>query len=70
MIKKLLCEKDLFIFDLDGTTTDTEPCHYEAYRRTMESICPGHTITPSEFRENYVGHSETEIYYLLKKNKN
>jgi len=69
MIKSLLSEKDLFIFDLDGTATDTEPCHYEAYRRTMETVCPGQTITPSEFLENYVGHSETEIYSLLKKNK-
>ncbi len=69
MIKELLSQKELFIFDLDGTATDTEPCHYEAYRRTMEKLCPGNTIPPEEFLSCYVGHSETEIYSLLKKNK-
>ena len=65
-----LGEKKLFIFDLDGTATDTEPFHYEAYRQTVEALCPGHTVTKEEFLQNYVGHPETEIYSLLKKNKN
>ena len=66
----VLSEKKLFIFDLDGTATDTEPFHYEAYRQTVEEFCPGHTVTKEEFLQNYVGHPETEIYSLLKKNKN
>ena len=37
------------IFDLDGTATDTEPFHYEAYRQTVEEFCPGHTVTKEEF---------------------
>lgn len=69
MNKRILDEKELFIFDLDGTVCDTEPCHHEAYVRTIESLCPGHTIPPEEFLSCYVGHSETEIYSLLKKNK-
>lgn len=64
-----LSEKKLFIFDLDGTATDTEPFHYEAYRKTVEAFCPGCTVTKEEFLKNYVGHPETEIYTLLKKNK-
>ncbi len=69
MNKKILDEKELFIFDLDGTVCDTEPCHHAAYVRTIESLCPGHTIPAEEFLSEYVGHSETEIYSLLKKNK-
>lgn len=69
MNKSILAKKDLFIFDLDGTVCDTEPCHHAAYVRTIESLCPGHTIPPEEFLSCYVGHSETEIYSLLKKNK-
>lgn len=69
MNKTLLDEKELFIFDLDGTVCDTEPCHHAAYVRTIESLCPGHTISHAEFLSCYVGHSETEIYSLLKKNK-
>lgn len=69
MNKKILDEKELFIFDLDGTVCDTEPCHHAAYVRTIEALCPGNTIPPEEFLSEYVGHSETEIYSLLKKNK-
>lgn len=68
-LTETLSEKKLFIFDMDGTITDTEPCHYEAYRRTMEAICPGNTITEDEFLRCYVGHPETEIYALLKEKK-
>ncbi|MBQ2729899.1 MAG: HAD family phosphatase [Clostridia bacterium] len=70
MNKEILDAKELFIFDLDGTVCDTEPCHHAAYVRTIEMLCPGHTIPPEEFLSCYVGHSETEIYRLLKKNKN
>ncbi|MBQ4066412.1 MAG: HAD family phosphatase [Clostridia bacterium] len=69
MNKRILDEKELFIFDLDGTVCDTEPCHHAAYVRTIESLCPGHTIPAEEFLTCYVGHSETEIYSLLKRNK-
>ncbi len=69
MDKRIFDEKELFIFDLDGTVCDTEPCHHAAYVRTIESLCPGHTIPAEEFLSCYVGHSETEIYSLLKKNK-
>lgn len=61
--------KKLFIFDLDGTVTDTEPCHFEAYRRTVEAFCPGQCVTEEEFLRCYVGHPETEIYALLKEKK-
>lgn len=64
-----LSDKKLFIFDMDGTITDTEPCHYEAYRRTIEALCPGNTVTENEFLSCYVGHPETEIYALLKEKK-
>ena len=70
MNKTVLDSKELFIFDLDGTVCDTEPCHHGAYVRTIEALCPGNTIPPEEFLSCYVGHSETEIYSLLKKNKN
>ena len=69
MNKSILSQKKLFIFDLDGTVCDTEPCHHLSYVRTIESLCPGHTITHEEFLSCYVGHPETEIYTLLKKNK-
>lgn len=69
MNKSILDTKELFIFDLDGTVCDTEPCHHAAYVRTIEALCPGHTIPAEEFLSCYVGHSETEIYSLLKKNK-
>jgi len=69
MNKHELDKKELFIFDLDGTVCDTEPCHHAAYVRTIESLCPGHTISAEEFLTCYVGHSETEIYSLLKMNK-
>lgn len=69
MNKSILDTKKLFIFDLDGTVCDTEPCHHAAYVRTIEALCPGHTISAEEFLRCYVGHSETEIYSLLKKNK-
>jgi len=69
MNKNILDTKALLIFDLDGTVCDTEPCHHAAYVRTIESLCPGNTIPPEEFLSCYVGHSETEIYSLLKKNK-
>lgn len=69
MNRSVLDTKELFIFDLDGTVCDTEPCHHEAYVRTIEALCPGHTISHDEFLSCYVGHPETEIYSLLKKNK-
>lgn len=69
MNKRILDQKELFIFDLDGTVCDTEPCHHAAYVRTIEALCPGHTIPAEEFLSCYVGHPESEIYSLLKANK-
>ena len=67
MNKQILDTKELFIFDLDGTITDTEPCHFESYRRTLLSIC-NIVLTEEEFLRCYVGHPETEIYALLRQN--
>lgn len=69
MKKSILDSKKLFIFDLDGTVTDTEPCHRESYDRTLKMLCDS-SMGHEEFLENYVGHSETDIYRLMRKNKN
>ena len=70
MLKQILSEKEFFIFDMDGTITDTEPLHFEAYRRTMQDFFPDLLLTKEEFLTCYVGHPETEIYGLLKQAHN
>ena len=67
-LSSVLKTKKLFIFDLDGTVTDTEPLHRLSYDSVLRDIC-GQGMEHEEFLENYVGHSETEIYGLLKKNR-
>ncbi|MDD6095500.1 MAG: HAD family phosphatase [Clostridia bacterium] len=66
MLKEILSEKKLFIFDIDGTITDTEPLHRQSYDRTLRTLCPGQTMEHEEFLKNYVGSSETVIYKRMK----
>ncbi len=68
-LKDILSSKKLFIFDLDGTVTDTEPLHRLSYDRTLRELIPGETMEHDDFLTNYVGHSESEIYRLMKKNR-
>lgn len=67
MLKDILAEKELFIFDMDGTITDTEPLHFMSYQCTLAELFPGFVLTEEEFLSCYVGHPETEIYALLQK---
>ena len=67
MLKDILANKKLFIFDMDGTITDTEPLHFLSYQRTLSELFPGFVLTEEEFLSCYVGHPETEIYMLLQK---
>lgn len=67
MRKEKLNEKKLFIFDLDGTVTDTEPLHRLSYDRALRKLCPGQTMEEADFLKNYVGSSETVIYERMKK---
>lgn len=66
MLKQILAEKEFFIFDMDGTITDTEPLHFMSYQRTLQDFFPAFRLTEEEFLTCYVGHPETEIYALLK----
>lgn len=66
MLKQILSKKECFIFDMDGTITDTEPLHFAAYQRTLQEFFPEMLLTEEEFLTCYVGHPETEIYALLK----
>lgn len=66
MLKDLLQDKKLFIFDLDGTVTDTEPLHRISYDRALRELCPGQTMEKEDFLKNYVGSSETVIYERMK----
>ena len=66
MLDELLSEKELFIFDLDGTVTDTEPLHRLSYDRTLRELCPGQTMEHDDFLLNYVGSSESVIYKRMK----
>ena len=68
MLLDILAKKRLFIFDMDGTITDTEPLHFGAYQRTLHERFPDWTLTEEEFLSCYVGHPETEIYALLREN--
>lgn len=70
MLKEILAEKSFFIFDMDGTITDTEPLHFIAYQRTLDELAPGFVLEEEEFRTCYVGHPEWEIYELLQKAHN
>ena len=66
MRKDVLKDKKLFIFDLDGTVTDTEPLHRLSYDRALKKLCPGQTMEEEDFLKNYVGSSETVIYKRMK----
>lgn len=66
MINDLIKDKKLFIFDLDGTVTDTEPLHRLSYDRTLRTLCPGQKMEHEDFLKNYVGSSETVIYKRMK----
>ncbi len=70
MLKEILAQKPFFIFDMDGTITDTEPLHFMAYQRALDELAPGFVLEQEEFRTCYVGHSEQEIYTLLQKAHN
>ena len=70
MLRQILSEKEFFIFDMDGTITDTEPLHFAAYQRTLRDFFPDLLLTEEEFLTCYVGHPETEIYALLKQTHN
>lgn len=66
MLNDVLKDKKLFIFDLDGTVTDTEPLHRLSYDRTLRALIPGQTMEHEDFLRNYVGSSETVIYKRMK----
>lgn len=56
--------KKILLFDLDGTMADTEPLHWTAYNALLED-CGVH-LTPENIR-NYIGHSESAIYDMIKR---
>lgn len=65
MLKEILKQKAFFIFDMDGTITDTEPLHFASYQCTLSELFPEFQLHEEEFRSCYVGHPEREIYTLL-----
>ena len=65
MLKEILKQKAFFIFDMDGTITDTEPLHFVSYQRTLSELFPELQLHEEEFLSCYVGHPEREIYTLL-----
>ncbi|MCP9451262.1 MAG: HAD family phosphatase [Nitrospira sp.] len=46
------------IFDFDGVIADTEPLHFEALRRTLETV--GVTLTEADYYARYLGFDDQD----------
>ena len=63
-IAHLLKGKKVFIFDLDGTLAETESLHWEAYN---ELLAQYDVHLTDEAIGRYIGHSEVQIYEMIKR---
>jgi beta-phosphoglucomutase len=55
--------RDTLLFDLDGTLTDTDALHFEAYRRLLAPL--GKTITHDDYRHRIMGAANEAIMSWL-----
>lgn len=55
--------RDTLLFDLDGTLTDTDALHFEAYRRLLAPL--GKTITYDDYRHRIMGAANEAIMSWL-----
>src|SRR5215813_4777235 len=44
------------VFDFDGVLADSEPLHFEVYRRVLADV--GITLTPERYYERYLGYDD------------
>lgn len=63
-IFSVLNKKKVFIFDFDGTIADTEIYHWKAYN---EALAKYNVVLNENNIKKYIGHSEIEIYSMIKK---
>ena len=62
-IDELIRNKEIFIFDFDGTIADTEPLHWKAYNELLNNF--NITLLEKDI-QRYIGHSELQIYSMIK----
>ncbi len=48
----------LVVFDFDGVITDSEPAHFEAFRRTLKSI--GINLSWEQYCQSYIAYTDRE----------
>ena len=62
-IEELIKDKTAFIFDFDGTIANTEILQWEAYNVVLKK----YNIVIKEEYLGYIGHTEKEIYKMIKR---
>ncbi len=67
-ILKELQDKDIFLFDFDGTLVETEELHMKAHLEILKKILGREVdITSEEFLRRYKGKQDDEIFEMYKK---
>ena len=66
-LTKYLIDKEVLIFDFDGTIADTETLHWSAYNELLKSY--GVKLT-NFYISKYIGNDEKSIYKMIKEDFN
>lgn len=54
-------QRNVFIFDFDGTLLNSEPCHFLSHKKVIEGLFPEKTFTREDF-QHFVGKRDVDIY--------
>ena len=54
-------QRDVFIFDFDGTLLNSEPCHFLSHKKVIENLFPDKVFTMEDFK-NFTGKRDVDIY--------
>ena len=62
-LDKLIKNKNILVFDFDGTIADTESLHWKAYNELLKEY--NVRLMPKDIHK-YIGHPEIQIYSMIK----
>ena len=61
------CNLRLVVFDFDGVITDSEPAHFEAFRRALKSI--GVNLSWEQYCQTYLTYTDREAFQMVLKDQ-
>ena len=54
-------QRNVFIFDFDGTLLNSEPCHFLSHKKVIENLFPDKVFTTEDFKK-FVGRRDVDIF--------